>query len=411
MRSQFLAISIFTATVALLSLSQNSSAHIVPVSEIVTAFRQLIDISPQIKTPTVVQVPLTDIFLERHDFAILDQTTSTFEPYLFRQTTQLQPAPLTVTSTAAADNINLLVDNNVKTDVQFDVTDSGLDTVQLTLISPRLITASGLSALLSPNVALPTHVEVRATVDGTDKIVVARQAMLHSTVHWPTTVASRWTVTFTYGQPLRIAELRLIEEDTATDTVQSVRFLAQPEHTYRIYLDADRSVTEPHHGEAANLQSEIDVVSLAASSPQANPAYIIADSDSDGTPDINDNCVSDANPDQLDANNNGRGDFCDDFDKDGVINNRDNCRDNPNRNQADIDGDGSGDACDDQESRLTEANPWLPWAAMGLAVGVVIGLFALTAHGMRTKKASSPNDSNDTDHAPTTNPPPTAPPL
>jgi len=109
----------------------------------------------------------------------------------------------------------------------------------------------------------------------------------------------------------------------------------------------------------------------------------LADVDKDGVADKLDNCVADANADQRDENSNGRGDVCDDYDKDGVKNGKDNCSANPNRDQKDTDGDGKGDVCDGVESRITESNPWLPWAAMGFGVLVVIGLFMATVRGRK----------------------------
>ena len=131
-------------------------------------------------------------------------------------------------------------------------------------------------------------------------------------------------------------------------------------------------------GEVGNLAYAKDALKLSNIVSQPNPTYRIADSDSDGVPDVQDNCVSVANPDQADVNNNGRGDACDDYDFDGVINAQDNCPNNPNANQADTDGDGIGDVCDPDESRLTEKYTWIPWVGIGFAALVVLGLFALT---------------------------------
>jgi len=66
----------------------------------------------------------------------------------------------------------------------------------------------------------------------------------------------------------------------------------------------------------------------------------VSDSDSDGIPDDEDNCISITNWDQADNDDDGVGDLCD------------NCVSTSNQNQVDTDGDGIGDACDEN----------FPWA-------------------------------------------------
>jgi hypothetical protein len=81
------------------------------------------------------------------------------------------------------------------------------------------------------------------------------------------------------------------------------------------------------------------------------------DMDSDGVPDITDNCPSIANPTQTDSDGDGDGDACDncqfvanpdqrDVDSDGIGDECDGCPANPNPSQADSDTDGRQDACD-----------------------------------------------------------------
>jgi Thrombospondin type 3 repeat len=71
------------------------------------------------------------------------------------------------------------------------------------------------------------------------------------------------------------------------------------------------------------------------------------DEDDDGLFDVNDNCLSVPNPDQIDTDGDAVGDACDnDNDGDGILNELDNCRVTVNDDQTDSDGDGYGDACD-----------------------------------------------------------------
>ena len=80
------------------------------------------------------------------------------------------------------------------------------------------------------------------------------------------------------------------------------------------------------------------------------------DFDGDTIPNVSDNCIEVANPDQADTNNNGLGDACDDeeevfedTDGDTIIDLKDNCRLVPNPDQADSNTDGLGDACSESE--------------------------------------------------------------
>jgi hypothetical protein len=229
--------------------------------------------------------------------------------------------------------------------------------------------------LLDQFVALPKTVEIRVEKDGAEQILVAKRTMEGQTVRFPKTTAQTWIATLTYGQPLRITEMHLAQESSAKST-RMLRFLAQPTHAYRVYLDPDRYVAIAV-GEAGNLSSNENVRILLTVAAQKNNAYIVADTDSDGIADLQDNCVQTANADQEDKDGNGRGDVCDDFDRDGLINSKDNCQNDPNRNQMDTDGDGLGDPCDGEESRITEKNAWLPWAGMGIAAVVLVALIAM----------------------------------
>jgi len=73
----------------------------------------------------------------------------------------------------------------------------------------------------------------------------------------------------------------------------------------------------------------------------------VNDGDGDGVVDEEDNCPLIANPDQLDTDNGGQGDACDtDDDGDSVLDGADNCPLTANPDQLDSDGDSIGDVCD-----------------------------------------------------------------
>lgn len=349
-----------------------------PVSEgemarFVAPFRHYTQISAlSVPVPTVVELPFEAAYIERSGVAVYNVTEKTFEPSWVRQEAIEQRIPVVPSvETGIAYRVAAMTDGDSHTYAEFPLTGTPPGSARIVLSADRAVRSSALTFVLDDHVALPLSVEIRAVHSGKETIVVASRSMNTATVRFPETSAQTWIITVTYGQPLRILELHLAQENAAITRTRALRFLAQPEHEYRVYYDPDRSVAIPV-GESGNLSIDTDVRMLASIPSQKNPLYTPADTDSDGIPDAQDNCVAFPNTDQKDANENGRGDACDDFDKDGVLNERDNCPDRPNSNQADIDNDGKGDACDPEESRITERLPWLPWVGMGFAAAVLI---------------------------------------
>lgn len=254
-----------------------------------------------------------------------------------------------------------IIDNNIKTYTEFPLlTENESAEVLIIINSQTPITSSFLTLILDNNVALPNSITIRAIVDNQEKIILANQKLYQQTVYFPKTTSDKWKIIFNYSQPLRISELRLNQDNVEKLTYRSLRFLAQLNHSYRIYLDPDRLVNY-RSKEVGDLTLAKNIFLINNPPPsQKNPNYLIADIDKDNIPDIKDNCVYIYNPKQEDIDNNNRGDMCDDWDLDGIVNSRDNCPNQPNRDQKDTDGDKIGDVCDNEESRITERYKWLP---------------------------------------------------
>jgi hypothetical protein len=259
------------------------------------------------------------------------------------------------------------------------------------------ITTNTLTLTRASNVTLPLEVRIRAS-NGTGEVrnVLANTRQTGDRLTFPQTTADYFEVTFTITQPLRLSELSFAEQGARAVT-HAVRYLALPGDMPTLYMSTDRQYGNVPTGGVALADDRDVTVYEQAVRLSANPAYVATDTDGDGIPDSADNCAREANPDQADANANGRGDACDDHDRDGVMTSKDNCPDVPNRDQRDTDGDGAGDACDTEESRFTEANPWVPWVGVGVAGGVLALLFALVARGKpeEVKPADAPALSED----------------
>ena len=357
--------------------------------DILSVFESVVPIETSVSVPTVVEVPVLDPAFRRADFAVYEETTRKFQPALYHERVTVAPViPSFASSTPPIEgNLTSLSDQSFSTYVEFPVTtETDENSVTLSLSASKPITATGFTLGLAPYVSLPRSVEVSSPLaDGTNRVVLAKTAVTGQSIRFPKTTASKLVITLRYTQPLRIAEFSLFDEDALRLEGRSVRFLARPGEQYALYFRSDRPFSIPV-GEAPNFSDDRDVKKASPLSVRTNTIFRPADTDGDGVRNTLDNCVNDANADQKDENNNGRGDACDDYDKDGVMNRKDNCPSHPNRNQVDTDRDGNGDACDGEESRFIINHPWLPWLALGLGVIVVVSLFLLTLRGTRANQ-------------------------
>lgn len=384
------------------------------VSEYASAYREAyslmnLDVT-KLTVPTVVEITLPTASMKRGQVAVrhtdlgsqsivgtksnsdmdakANQATTgsdEFVPVYYREGEPITPVVSLETVPAQDDAFNA-TDNQADTYADFALPEGQSEAsviFKMTMAKP--LTANALMLTLDSNVTLPTDVAVTALDGGTRRVVVARTRVKGTTVSFLSNQAENWEVTLWYRQPLRVRELRLRPTVAPTPIVLGVRFLAQPGNhntSYRVYANPDRDVTLPV-GEAGDLATAKNVMKLDLPMAYSNFDYKPADVDNDRVMDAYDNCPKVYNPNQQDIDHNGVGDACDDFDRDGLINLKDNCPNDPNRDQADRDGDGIGDACDHQESRLTESQPWLPWAGIGFAAAVLIALTFVVARSMR----------------------------
>lgn len=323
-----------------------------------------------LSVPTVVELTFESTDTIGYDLAVLDNEAQTFEPWLLLSSSNVEEEPLSTDEPA-------LIDDNTLTYAEYEVPEEGTGVIDIVVKAENPFRSSSLTLFLDRYVALPTHITLSTQEGEAQKEILSRTEMTTSTVTFPETESATWVIRLEYSQLLRISELQLKQTNDGEAEIKTLRFLAQPGSSYTVYFNADRPVTI-ETGESGNLSQDAGVLLLTTTNTQLNPAYEQEDSDLDGIPDETDNCVWVENPEQTDDDQSGRGDECDDYDRDGVINQTDNCVNNPNVGQTDDDGDGLGNACDTEESRLTEKNPWLPWAGMGAALLIIGALFVKT---------------------------------
>ncbi len=365
-----------------------------------TAFRNTVIISPvDILVPTVVSVPIDNSVFLGQQVLVQNNETGEYVGSYLHKTRSLPIIPVTIFTQPKKSDAYILSDGFYKKGVDFEVSPEGESSVTITFKTQKPIVTNQLNFNLAQYVSLPLTVKITAHIISSDKgivkTLVSKKRLKGTVVTFPEITSDYFEVTFTYAQPLRITEINF-KQNGLVDFEQDIRFLAQPNHSYVIYYNVERfvSVKIPESG---NLKSDVDILKLPSSNIYSiNSLYIPVDFDKDGVQDLIDNCVHIKNFDQIDVDQNGRGDACDDFDRDGVVNIRDNCINNPNSNQSDEDGDGVGDVCDKEESRFTERNAWVPWIGIGTAVSVLLILFMLVA---QSPKRKGENDVESSDPA------------
>lgn len=348
-----------------------------------TAYQERLDVRmPAIEVPTVVEVPVVTPLLRSKSFLVTENETGRSVPSYLNEQYSVTPTLITANTSDVTQHSPNLIDGDARTGVSFALPESHIGRTTITLSAANgveTIETSALRFVLERNVSLPTMIEIRAKdQSGAERIVLAKTRMVDTYVAFIPTRAHEFIVDLEYAQPLKINELTLIQDDPERSVYRSIRFLAQPGLTYKIYGEPDRPVMN-FMSLDGDLRSSEGVRMLEHHTFMSNEWFVPADSDKDGISDVADNCPFIENIDQRDIDRNGNGDVCDDFDRDGVGNSTDNCMNLPNRDQADEDGDGIGNICDAAESRLTERLPWVPWAGMGIAGLVLLGLFVVVA--------------------------------
>jgi len=344
------------------------------------AFRHVAQIDAvDIPVPMVVEVPVDVTMFDNYTVVLLDDRGE-FTGGAFTSRAEYQDVPQRVYSDAAIEGLEALTDDDASTHVAFPYSEGTYNTASFTIEPESSMVTSEIAIRLVPLVEMPDTVRVFSVTKGATspeggEVLVAERAMTDTTVRFPETTVDALYVEFVLSQPLRLAEVEIVP-DVEQTYIPVMRFLAQPGRSYTVYTDADRSYgTLPKEG--ADLVSDAGVRALEPVVFMSNPDYKEADEDGDGIPDTKDNCPTVSNPAQEDFDLNGNGDACDDFDTDGILNAYDNCPDEPNPGQEDDDKDGLGNRCDTVENRFTERHPWIPWAGMGVATLVLLGLLAL----------------------------------
>ncbi len=328
--------------------------------------------------PKVVEFPIT-VAESRQAPAMYDETSGQFVSTYVRSATETPNVQIQY----GTESLPVLYDSNYATTYNFE-TDGTETTTTLMYDAGRTIRSSQLHINLDLNVRQPTSIYLY-TKDATPaSLVVADQPLSGSILLFPETTARIWEIRIIHKQLLRISEVSIWPSSNSLITSYNIRFLAQPNRSYKLYLQPNAGINMPIAPYVDLQVDPLEILYIATPPTTFNPDYREGDLDNDTVPDNRDNCPDTANTDQKDVNNNGKGDACEDFDHDTIINSVDNCPDKPNIDQQNTDSDAYGDVCDPEESRITERYGWLPWMGIILGFGSVAFVFMITTK--HTKK-------------------------
>ena len=359
------------------------------IKEIIQVFQNYIDIPTQnIKVPTVLEIPLDESRAHSDYFGVYNETDQKFISHIVIDNNNLDTEDVKAVDAVTGENLSDLFNNTAyltpKNLYLNKDGDKNITSIEVTYTKP--IKTDSVTFSFDSYVSLPTSVTIKAN----NVIILNKVKPTSSTIKFPVAESKKWEISLEYSQPLRISKINLY--DTSRNYMKkSLRFLAIPSKKYKIYINPE-SIPEKRmvYEESPDLSSSIDVKKINDISIKENSSFVLSDKDKDGIPNVYDNCVSVANYDQQDVDQNGRGDVCDDFDRDRVINSIDNCKDVPNYDQRDTDGDNIGDACDTGESRLTEKYPWIVWVSLGFAAMIFISMLLVVTGKIRRENNLNP---------------------
>ncbi len=309
------------------------------------------------------------------EFRITDEDF--FVPIQMKTKTSVTvPVEVTVCRNDVCKKDNSISDGNQLTTYDFSLEKEGVNSGSITLTYPSQITTNAVTFLVAQDSYRPSSYAIY--VDG--------KLLLNKTEHdtfFPVMSGKEFTIKFNYMQPVRFTEAAFKQEVQVTT---KTRFVYVPGKKYFLYTQPTHTFqTNPSSsGNLFDEKNPFEVITLTKKD-EKNPYYREEDSDRDSVSNNRDNCPYVHNVDQKDGNSNGVGDLCDDYDYDGVVTVKDNCPELYNPVQEDKDGDKIGDMCDPEESRITEAYPWLLWVVFTIVIAAIGGMGYSTYKAIKNK--------------------------
>jgi hypothetical protein len=211
-----------------------------------SAFREYGMVGPiNVIVPTVIELPIYESVAQSGEYMVIEEKTGMPQPSFLRQTFIQNPELVDVRVYGQSEP--QLTDGNRYSGRRFEITSTVDGRVSIELISRVPVTSSHIDFAFGQNVAYPTRIQVIAYGDSGNENIVYRESAFYGTaLAFIPTTARHWRVDLVYAQPLQINEIVLSQDSVEQSVSRGLRFLGQPNSSYRIFQDPDRYVSVPY---------------------------------------------------------------------------------------------------------------------------------------------------------------------
>ncbi len=254
-----------------------------------------------------------------------------------------------------------LVDGNYDTSLTFHPeTDRKKE---VTLNFDKLTDVSGIFVKLADGIINPKTVTVKGTFAGNKNVVIVNNKRFSYHIPFPKVSVTQLQISYNTPHFLRISEIEIIGQEEVEKTDELI-FFAEEGQTYTLYSNAHFG--QKHYNakkyQPLNINNKTPIFSL----PNSEKNIIFNDDfDGDELSDNIDLCPKIPDANNLDIDNNHRGDVCEDPDQDNKMSAKDNCPFVYNPAQKDSDADKIGDLCDNEDNRISENSDYLLYIVFG----------------------------------------------
>ncbi|MCK5460438.1 thrombospondin type 3 repeat-containing protein [Candidatus Gracilibacteria bacterium] len=226
---------------------------------------------------------------------------------------------------------------------------------------------SGIIVHVDDGIIAPQKVSVRGLFKNNEWVNIVSNISFSHRIPFPTVSLTGLEISYKTPHFLRLTEIEILGQKEIEKKDELI-FFAEENKNYTLLSNSHFGQKNYYSKEQQPLHTDTKTPVFTLPFSQKNPKFN-PDFDGDGINDSEDLCPKFIDPENMDKDKNGRGDFCEDPDLDNIYSNKDNCPFKYNPDQLDSDQDSIGDVCDDKEGRWTENQDYLLWIVFTISAG------------------------------------------